>query len=155
MPVQTVPRFEDPAFTTDAVDPNIQPIWGVAPRLNFDSLDGSLFVFNNSNEFVFANEAMSLEQLIVKSMITERLMYNAYDKEFGSDFWTILGRGLSELAIQSVAERFTRDCLGNINLIRLIDKFGSSVQGDQLYITFRAVTISGHEQQFSFARTIR
>jgi hypothetical protein len=155
MPVTTVPRFEDPAFSVDALNPSNEPIWGVAPRLNFDNNDGQLFMFNNANEFVFANEAMTLEQLIVKSMITERLTYNAYDKEFGSDFWTILGRGLSELAVQSVAEIFTREALGNIDLIRFIDQFVTSVHGDQLYITFRVVTVSGHERDFSFARTIR
>lgn len=155
MPVVTVPRFEDPAFTVDATTPDAQPTWGVAPRLNFDAPDGQLFTFNNANEFVLANEAMSLEQLIVKSMITERLRYRAYDKEFGSDFWVILGRGLSELAVQSVAERYTRECLGNINLIRFIDHFVSEVQGDTLYMTFRVVTVTGHEQEFSFARIIR
>jgi|SRR5580765_443594 len=155
MPIQTVPRFEDPAFIADVRDPAAEPTWGTAPLLNFDSADGSLLVFNDSNQFVFANPAMTLEQLIVKSMITERLMYNAYDKEFGSDFWVIIGRGLSELAIQAVAERYVRECLGNIDLIRFIDNFVTQVAGDQLYLTFRVVTISGHEQEFSFARTIR
>lgn len=155
MPITTVPRFEDPAFAVDVSNPSAEPEWGVAPQLNFDSNDGQLFVYNNANEFVLANSAMTLEQLIVKSLITERLMYHAYDKEFGSDFWTILGRGLSEIAIQSVAEKYTREALSPINLIRVLDHFVSSVQGDQLYISFRIITVSGHEKEFSFARTIR
>lgn len=155
MPVTTVPRFEDPAFSVDTLNPSTEPVWGVAPRLNFENNDGQLFTFNNANEFIFANEAMTLEQLIVKSMITERLTYHAYDKEFGSDFWTILGRGLSELAVQAVAERFTREALGNINLIRFMDQFVTSVRGDQLYLSFRVITVTGHEREFSFARTIR
>lgn len=155
MPITTVPRFEDPAFAVDALNPAAAPEWGVAPKLNFDNNDGQLLVFNNSNEFVFANEAMTLEQLIVKSMITERLQYHAYDKEFGSDFWTILGRGLSEMAVQSIAEKYTRECLAPINLIRVLDQLVTAVRGDQLYINFRIITVSGHEREFSFARTIR
>lgn len=154
MPVTTVPRFEDPAFSVDAVDPSTEPIWGTAPLLNWDSPDGSLFAFNNANEFVFANPGGTLEQLIVKSLITDRLMFNAYDKEFGSDFWTIIGRGLSDLAVRTAAEKFTREALSNIDLIRAIDQYNSAVSGETLYISFRVVTISGQAQQFSFSRTI-
>jgi len=155
MPVTTVPRFEDPAFASDVPDLNAQPIWGTAPALKWDSPDGQLFQFNNSNEFVFANAGGTLEQLIVKSLITDRLMFNAYDKEFGSDFWTIIGRGLSDLAVMTAAEKFTRDALSNIDLIRAVDQYASSVRGDTLYIGFRVVTITGQQQQFQFARTVR
>ena len=155
MPVTTVPRFEDPAFTVDARDPSAAPVWGVSPRLNFDNTDGQLLMFNDSNEFILCNPAMDLEQLVVKSIITERLMYAAYDKEFGSDFWVMLGRGLSDLGIQSVAERYVREALGNIDLIRAIDQVATEIQGDTLYVGFRIVVISGHEQEFSFARVIK
>lgn len=155
MPVSTVPRFEDPAFVVDAQDPSAAPIWGVSPKLNFDLPNGQLFMFNDAGEFIMCNPATDLEQLIVKSIVTERLRYAAYDKEFGSDFWTILGRGLSDLGIQSIAERYIREALGNIDLIRVIDQISTQVVGDTLYIGFRVVVISGHEQEFSFARVIK
>lgn len=155
MPVTTVPRFEDPAFSVDVADPGTAPIWGAAPMLNFDGPGGQILVFNNANEFVLANPAMTLEQLIVKSLITERLTYAAYDRNFGSDFWVIIGRNLSDLAIQSISETYVREALAPIDLIRAIDQFTAFVRGDQLYITFRVVSVSGHEKEFSFARTIR
>ena len=155
MPLTTVPRFEDPAFVVDAVDPNTAPVWGVSPQLKWDDPNGQMFMFTGSNEFILANPAMDLEQLIVKSLVTERLMYAAYDKDFGSDFWIIIGRNLSDLAIQSISERYVREALGNIDLIRQIDQFAAQVQGDTLYLSFRAVTVSGHEKEFSFARNIR
>ncbi len=155
MPVTTVPRFEDPAFAVDAQDPSAAPIWGVSPKLNFDLPNGQLFTFNDAGEFIFCNPATDLEQLIVKSIITERLRYPAYDKEFGSDFWVILGRGLSDLGVQSIAERYVREALGNIDLIRVIDQVATQIQGDTLYIHFRVIVISGHEQEFSFARVIK
>lgn len=155
MPVNTVPRFEDPAFLVDAVDPGTEPVWGVAPQLNWDDPNGQMFTFNGANEFIFANPAMTLEQLIVKSLVTERLMYAAYDKEFGSDIWVIIGRNLSDLAIESISERYVREALGNIDLIRQIDRFAARVAGDTLYLSFRTVTVSGYEKEFSFARNIR
>jgi|SRR5580765_2082284 len=155
MPVNVVPRFEDPAFVIDVTDPGAQPVWGAAPLITFDAPGGQMFVFNNANEFVFANPAMTLEQLIVKSLITERLTYAAYDRNFGSDFWVIIGRNLSDLAISSISETYVREALAPIDLIRAIDQFYAVVRGDTLYITFRVVTISGHEKEFSFARTIR
>jgi hypothetical protein len=155
MPITTVPRFEDPAFLVDAVDPGTSPVWGVAPQLNWDDPNGQMFMFNGANEFIFANSAMTLEQLIVKSLVTERLMYAAYDKEFGSDIWVIIGRNLSDLAIQSISERYVREALGNIDLIRQIDQFFARVVGDTLYLTFRVIAVSGYEKEFSFARNIR
>jgi uncharacterized protein DUF2634 len=139
MPVTTVPRFEDPAFAINAPDPSTAPQWGVSPKLNFEAPNGQLFMFNDAGEFI----------------ITDRLRYAAYDKEFGSDFWVILGRGLSDLGVQSIAERYVREALENIDLIRAIDQVISNVVGDTLYISFRVVVISGHEQEFSFARVIK
>lgn len=155
MPVTTVPRFEDPAFAINAPDPSTAPQWGVSPKLNFEAPNGQLFMFNDAGEFILCNPATDLEQLIVKSIITDRLRYAAYDKEFGSDFWVILGRGLSDLGVQSIAERYVREALENIDLIRAIDQVISNVVGDTLYISFRVVVISGHEQEFSFARVIK
>jgi hypothetical protein len=155
MPVPTVPRFEDPAFAVDAQDPSRAPQWGVSPKLNFDAPDGQLLMFNNAGEFILTNPATDLEQLVVKAMITDRLRYSAYDKEFGSDFWVMLGRGLSDLSIQSVAERYVRETLGNIDLIRAVDQVSTQIRGDTLYLSFRIVVISGYEKEFSFARVIK
>jgi len=155
MPITTVPRFEDPAFTVDARDPSAAPIWGVSPRLNFDAPNGQLLMFNDSNEFILCNPAMDLEQLVVKSIITDRLKFAAYTKEFGSDFWVILGRGLSDLGIQSIVERYVREALGNIDLIRSIDQVVTEIVGDTLYVAFRIIVVSGHAEEFSFARVIK
>lgn len=155
MPVSTVPRFEDPAFALDARDPSTEPIWGVAPQLNFGNDNGQLFVLSPSNEFIFANPATTLEQLITKSLITERLTYAAYNRDFGSDFWCVIGRGLSDLAIQSVCERYIREALSPIDLIRSVDQIATQVVGDTLYLSFRVIAISGYEQQFSFAKAIK
>jgi len=155
MPVTTVPRFEDPAFSIDVADPSGSPQWGVSPKLNFDLPNGQLFMFNDAGEFIMCNPATDLEQLIVKSMVTERLRYAAYDKDFGSDFWVILGRGLSDLGIQSIAEQYIREALSNIDLIRAIDQIGTQIVGDTLYVHFRVIVITGYEQEFSFARVIK
>lgn len=156
MPVQTVPRFEDPAFAVDARDPNRQPEWGVAPKIQFDQPNGQLLVFNESGQFILANPAVSLEQLIVKALITNRLQHrDAYGPDFGSDFWVIIGRRLSNTAIETLAEKFTREALAPIDLIRVIDQFFAQVIGDTLYISFRVVPMTGHEKEFSFARVVR
>jgi hypothetical protein len=130
-------------------------VWGVAPKLNFDNPTGQLLEFNAAGEFVIANPATTLEQLIVKAIITSRLVFPAYDKDFGSDFWVVIGRGLSDLTIQSLSERYVREALGNIDLIRAIDQVFTAIRGDTLYISFRVIAISGHEKEFSFAKVIK
>jgi phage gp46-like protein len=155
MPIPTVPRFEDPAFAVDAPDPSRAPQWGVSPKLNFDAPNGQLFMFNDAGEFILNNPATDLEQLVVKSIITERLTYAAYDKEFGSDFTVAIGRQLSDLAVQSLAERYIREALSPIDLIRAVDQVATQIRGDTLYVSFRVVAVSGYEKEFSFARTIK
>ena len=155
MPVPTVPRFEDPAFAVDARSPDTEPVWGVAPKLNFERPNGQILEFNQAGEFIFANPATTLEQLITKAMVTQRLIFAAYDKDFGSDFWIIIGRGLNDLTIQSLSERYVRETLSGIDLIRSIDQINTQIVGDTLYLSFRVVAITGHEKEFSFAQVVK
>jgi phage gp46-like protein len=153
MPIPTVPRFEDPSFAVDAPDPSAARIWGTAPKLNFDSTDGNLLVFNQSGQMILASKLESLEQLIVKALITDRLQTPNYDVNFGSDFWTLMGRGYNELITQSLAERYVRQALGGIALILSVDQIVSTVQDGTLYLHFRVNTDSGYKN-FDFERTI-
>lgn len=150
-----VPRFEDPAFAVDTRSPATAPVWGVAPALNFDAPNGEPFVFNSAGELVLAAPMSSLEQLITKAMLTERLFYPVYDKEFGSDFWVLIGRSLSDLAVQQLAEQFVRQAIGNINLVRAVDQIATQVVSGTLYLGFRVTAISGAVAEFNFARTLR
>jgi Protein of unknown function (DUF2634) len=154
VPIPTVPAFDSPAFTLDIPAPNQQPEWGVAPKLNFDQPGGQLLEFNSAGQFILASPMQSLEQLVVKAMITDRLMYAAYNRQFGSDFYTILGRSYSDLTIMGIAERFVREALSGIDLIHTIDQLVSEVQGDTLYIHFRVSTGTGQQQVFDFERVI-
>jgi len=155
MPLQVVPTFEDLAQVRNPVDPSVPIVWGVAPQLDLEAVGGEIFVFNDAGQMILANEAQSLEQLITKSMITERLMYAVYDANFGSDFWMIIGKNISDLAIETLAKGFVVDAVKPIDLVRYIDQIVAEVRGDILYLGFRAISIGGHELEFSFARTIR
>jgi hypothetical protein len=154
MPIPTVPRFEDPAFTRDVRPVTTSPVWGAAPKLNFGSTDGNILVFNNQGQMVMSNTLESLEQLIEKALYTNRTLTPGYTRDFGSDFWVLIGRQLSDLAIESMAERFVREALANIDRINAIDQFLTTLVGDTLYIHFRVVTDGGYKT-FDFERTIR
>lgn len=154
MPLQTVPRFEDPAFSVDTPAPN-QVTWGVAPLADFENANGQVFVFNDAGEFALANPAQSLEQLVTKRILTERLVYPGYDRAIGSDFWTLIGRNLSDLAIEKLAETFIREAIQDINLISAIDQIAARIVGDLLYIHFRIVTVEGYKSAFDFTRTVK
>lgn len=149
-----VPRFEDPAFAVDAPAPR-QPVWAVSPMLDFDRTDGQVLVFNNAGEFVLANPAQSLQQLVTKRILTERLVYPGYDRDVGSDFWTMIGRGLSDLTVEKLSETYIKEALQDISLISVIDQVAAKVSGDQLYIHFRITTVQGNSSTFDFTRIIK
>lgn len=149
-----VPRFEDPAFAVDTLAPT-DVTWGVAPFANFENTDGQVLAFNNAGEFVLANPAQSLEQLVTKRILTERLVYPGYDSNIGSDFWTMIGRGLSDLAVEKLSETFVREAIQDINLISAVDQIAARVVGDLLYIHFRITTVEGYKSTFDFTRTVK
>jgi hypothetical protein len=154
VPIPTVPTFDSSAFTLDVPAPNAQPVWGTAPKLNFDQPGGQLLEYNSAGQFILASPMQSLEQLVTKALITDRLVYAAYNRLFGSDFYTMLGRSFSELAIQGMAERFVREALSGIDLIQIIDQLVTEVRGDTLYIHFRITTGAGQSQVFDFERVV-
>lgn len=103
-----------------------------------------------ANEFVLTNGKPTivtgtdaLKIWIIKSLSTQRYCFPAYTWNYGQEFESLVGQGLSAEAMQSEAQRYLTDALSPNPHITSIKDVSVTLDGSKVSIDFTAVTDQG------------
>lgn len=94
-------------------------------------------------KFQIVEGTESLKIWIWKALKTSKFMYPIYSDDYGQEFESLVGKGISKSLAESEAKRLTLECLKENEHILSINNFKADKSNDILKITFTAITDCG------------
>lgn len=92
-------------------------------------------------QIVEGTEALKI--WIWKALKTSKAVYPIYGNDYGQEFESLVGKGISKSLVESEAKRLTLECLKENEHILSISNFKVEKSNDVLKITFTALTDCG------------
>lgn len=96
---------------------------------------------NGSTYLVSENNALQI--WVYKALYTNRYRYIAYTRDFGVEFWSMVGSANSSDVVKSELQRYIIEALMVNPYILELSKFEMSVVGSSLAVGFDCLTIYG------------
>jgi Protein of unknown function (DUF2634). len=94
-------------------------------------------------KFQIVEGTEALKIWIWKALKTSKAVYPIYSDDYGQEFESLVGKGISKSLVESEAKRLTLECLKENEHILSISNFKVEKSNDVLKITFTAITDCG------------
>jgi hypothetical protein len=113
----------------------------ISQEYNWD-FDANEFILTNGKPTIVTGSD-ALKIWITKALSTQRYCFPAYTWNYGQEFESLVGQGLSAEAMQSEAQRYLTDVLLINPHITSVKDVSITLDGSKTTVTFTAVTDQG------------
>jgi hypothetical protein len=101
---------ETTSFSSDSKTNNVTTRINFGKSFKFDFETGD-FVITPSGKFITTEHVEAWVEWCKKALMTTRYRFLAYSRNYGQEFESLVGKGLTRKAIESEIKRMTKDCL--------------------------------------------